>query len=51
MAAEISLYRQGLSFLIDDKVRVFTVFFVGADEQEIHIGDDAEATVATEFAL
>ena len=51
MAAEISLYRQGLSFLINDKFRIFAVFFVCADKQKIHIGNDAKATIAAKFAL
>ena len=44
-------HRQFLSFFINHKLGIFAVFLVGADKNEVHIGDDSEASVTTEFAL
>ena len=40
-----------LSLFINDKLWIFSVFIIGADEQKIHIGNDAEAAVAAEFTF
>ena len=39
------------AFFIDKKLGIFAVFFVGANENKIHIGDDAKASVTAEFAF
>ena len=43
--------RQFLSLFINNKLWIFTVFFVGADQEEVHIGGDTEATVTAEFTF
>ena len=40
-----------LSLFINDEFRIFAVFFVGADQNEIHIGSNAKAPVSAEFAF
>ena len=44
-------HRQFLSLFINNKLGIFAVFLVGANEDKIHIGDDAEATVAAKFTF
>ena len=45
------LRRMILSFLIDNKLGSFAVFFGGANEQEIHICGDTETTIASKFTF
>ena len=40
-----------LSFFVDHQFWIFTVFFVGADQDEVHVGGDAETAVAAEFTF
>ena len=40
-----------LSFFINHQFWIFTVFFVGTNQDEVHVGDDAEAAVSAEFAF
>ena len=40
-----------LSLLIYNKLWIFAVLFISADEKEIHICGDAKATVAAELTL
>ena len=40
-----------LSFLVNDQLRVFTVFLIGADQQKIHICGNAEAAVAAKLTF
>ena len=44
-------HRQILSLFINNKLGIFAVFLVGADQEEVHIGDDAEASVPAEFTF
>ena len=39
------------AFFIDKKLGIFAVFLIGADEDEVHIGDDAKATTSAEFTF
>ena len=44
-------HRQFLSLFINNKLGIFAVFLVGADQEEVHIGGDTEATVTAEFTF
>ena len=43
--------RQFLSLFINNKLGIFAVFLVGADQEEVHIGGDTEASVPAEFTF
>ena len=51
MRNRLILHRQILSLFINNKLGIFAVFLVGANEDEIHIGDDSEASVTAKFAF
>ena len=42
-------HRHFLSLFINNKLGFFAVCFVGADQEEVHIGGDTEATFSAEF--
>ena len=44
-------HRQFLSLFINNKLRIFAVFLVGADQEKVHIGGDTEATFSAEFTF
>jgi hypothetical protein len=44
-------HRQILSLFINNKLWIFAVFLVGADQEKVHIGGDTEASVPAEFTF
>ena len=40
-----------LSLLVNDQLRVFAVFLIGADQQKIHICGNAEASISAKFTF
>jgi hypothetical protein len=44
-------HRQFLSLFINNKLGIFAVFLVGADQEEVHIGGYTEASVPAEFTF
>ena len=42
-------HRHFLSLFINNKLGVFAVFLVRADQEKVHIGGDTEATFSAEF--
>ena len=51
MRFRLITHRQFLSLFINNKLGVFAVFLVGADQEEVHIGGDTEASVPAEFTF
>ena len=39
------------AFFIDKKLGIFAVFLIGADQGEVHISDDSEASITAECAF
>ena len=51
MRFRLITHRQFLSLFINNKLGVFAVFLVGADQEKVHIGGDTEATFSAEFTF
>ncbi len=48
---DFGLLVSALSLLVNDQLRVFAVFLIGADQQKIHICGNAEAAVAAKLTF